>query len=168
MWSFPRSGRAQVPQGSLSTLAGHHEGGYVDGSAAEARFRNPMDVAVDSQDNVYVADTDNHCIRKIFAFDGHVETVAGLGGSSGFVDGQALGQARFSYPSGIAVFEDPETGQIWIYVSDTGNHRIRQLDLESGIVTCIAGECDRGTLTETLAQVCFVCVVYMDRALRNI
>jgi sugar lactone lactonase YvrE len=56
--------RKVSPLGDVSTLAGS-AGGYADGSGAKAQFCNPKGVAVDSAGNVYVADSDNHCTRKI-------------------------------------------------------------------------------------------------------
>jgi serine/threonine-protein kinase len=126
--------RKVAPDGTVTTLAGSTQSGYVagytDGPAAEARFQSPHGVAADRDGNVYVADTGNHCIRKITP-DGMVTTLAGTN-EPGYADGQGT-QARFSYPAGIAV-----DGEGNIYVADTANHRIRQI-APDGTVTTLAG-----------------------------
>ena len=90
-----------------------------------------MALAIDKDDNIYVADTLNSFIRKIDQ-NGRVTTVAGTPGKEGDTDG-AVTSAQFRLPSGIAVSDD---GSI-IYVADTGNHKIRKI--ENGQVTSIAG-----------------------------
>src|SRR5947208_67305 len=91
--------------------------GSVDGAGTVARFDSPIGVAVDSSDNVYVADTDNSTIRKITPA-GAVTTLAGSAGVIGRADG--IGSAAgFDYPKGVAV---DSAGNL--YVADTGNNRI--------------------------------------------
>ncbi|OQS01020.1 hypothetical protein ACHHYP_01946 [Achlya hypogyna] len=144
-WSYPATNASA--QGKVFTLAGSGVPGYLDGPASTARFANPRGIAVDSYNNVYVADTSNHRIRKIDAATQVVSTVAG--GTEGYADGAAL-SAQFSYPSGIAVFQNGST--TLLYVADTGNHRIRVVNLVTGQVSCVAGRCFNGTETATLAQ----------------
>jgi hypothetical protein len=104
--------------------------GDADGSVALARFNGPVGIAVDEDGAIFVADTYNDRIRLITR-DGQVRTLAG-GGEPGFADG--VGQeARFDTPCGIAVAEDGS-----LLVADTGNHRIRRVEL-NGRVTTIAG-----------------------------
>ncbi len=110
------------------------ESGYADGSLSEAKFNAPTGIAVDGKNNVYIADTLNHCIRKIDA-KGNVTTVAGTPEESGLLDGKA-GTAMFNSPMGIAVTEDGKE----IYVADTGNHRIRLI--KNGNVSTYAGVTD--------------------------
>lgn len=96
-----------------------------------ARFNRPQGVAVDSDGNVFVADTGNHTIRRISP-DRRVSTVAGRAGSPGSTDGKG-GQARFKEPRSVAV-----DSQGVIYVADTGNHVIRRIS-KAGDVTTFAG-----------------------------
>ena len=88
-------------------------------------------MAVDSAGNVYVADTDNHTIRKVTPA-GVVTTLAGLAGSPGSADGTGSA-ARFYCPRGVAV---DSAGNV--YVADTGNHTIRKVT-PAGVVTTLAG-----------------------------
>jgi hypothetical protein len=76
-------------------------GRYVDGHGSTARFKCPMAVAVDAEDNVYVADCYNQRIRMIMRGTRHVLTLAG-GDDAGKVDGPG-GNARFRYPSGVCL-----------------------------------------------------------------
>jgi hypothetical protein len=94
--------------------------GCVDGSRAIARFNNPYGICVDLEDNIYVADSGNHTIRKITQ-NGVTITIAGLSGTSGRTDG--LGSAaRFNYPTKLCCDFDGN-----IFVSDTRNHTIRKI-----------------------------------------
>ncbi len=107
--------------GMVSTLAGlavHF--GYDDGVGSEARFNYPWALAVDENENVYVADSGNFTIRKITAA-GVVTTFAGAPQDPGSVDGPRT-IARFNDPEGIAV--DSANN---IYVADTLNHTIRKI-----------------------------------------
>jgi hypothetical protein len=93
--------RKITPAGVVSTLAGTSgQTGTTDGIGAAARFTNPEGVATDGAGNVYVADTDNHTIRKITAAGG-VTTVAGVAGQVAFVPGPLPGGLTF--PRGVAV-----------------------------------------------------------------
>src|SRR5262245_19099602 len=86
----------------LQLLAGNPDGhGNVDGTGAAARFYSPTGVAVDGAGNVYVADANNHTIRKITAA-GVVTTLAGTAGMFGRADGSGA-DARFEVPAGVAV-----------------------------------------------------------------
>jgi ATP-dependent protease HslVU (ClpYQ) peptidase subunit len=115
--------------GVVTTLAGSGDYDFAEGNGTAAKFRNPTGVAVDAGGNVYVADSENHRIRKITP-NGDVTTFAG--GSEGFADGNGA-SAQFKKPFDL-VFD--ATGNM--YVSDGDNHKIRKIT-SSGAVTTFAG-----------------------------
>ncbi|MFC3887591.1 putative Ig domain-containing protein, partial [Salinispirillum marinum] len=110
------------------------------GPATSARLAGASGVAVDASGNIYIADTNNHRIRRVSP-NGIIETVAG-DGSIGLVgtgiirfsgDGGLATNARLSSPNGVAV---DAAGNI--YIADTGNHRIRRVS-PNGIIETVAG-----------------------------
>ena len=118
------------PYGSVSTLAGNGNHGFVNARGREAEFEWPLGLAIDREGNIFVADNGNNMIRAISP-SGDVSTLAG-GLLSGHRDG-AYYEALFSYPEGVAV---DQAGNI--YVADTGNNLIRGID-RSGNVRTLAG-----------------------------
>lgn len=124
--------RRITPDGTVSTLAGSGVRGFADGPGTTAQFQNTNSsgIAVDDDGNVYLADWDNHRIRKISP-TGYVSTLAGSG-SNGSVDGPGA-TAQFTAPNGIAI---DNSGNL--YVSQVGNDLIRKVT-PSGYVTTIAG-----------------------------
>lgn len=121
--------------GVVTTLAGSGTGGSVDGTGTAASFKSPYGVTVDVAGNVFVADYDNHTIRKITA-TGVVTALAGSG-SIGSADGTGAG-ANCSRPSGVAV---DLAGTV--YVADTNNHKIRKI-IVSRVVSALAGSTSSG------------------------
>ncbi len=113
----------------VNTLAGSTEG-FTNGTGGDAQFSNWLaGIAVDTQGNVYTADTNNNSIRKITP-NGVVTTFAG--GTQGFADGTGT-EAKFTLPQGVAV---DASGNV--YVADRGNHKIRKIT-SGGVVTTLAG-----------------------------
>ncbi|MBI4052352.1 MAG: hypothetical protein HY400_07580 [Elusimicrobia bacterium] len=106
------------------------------GGATSATFRS-LDIAVDAWGNIYIADADNHSIRKV-AFSGVITTVAGNGIAGYSGDGGPATSASLNDPQGVAV---DRSGNI--YISDTRNQRIRKVD-SFGVITTIAGSGVRG------------------------
>ena len=130
--SFNEVVRKVTPTGTLSTLAGGLvTRGNTDAVGTAARFRRPNGVAVDSGGNVYVADEENHTIRKITAA-GSVSTLAGLGPDFGYADGTG-GAAKFFGPA--ASVADVQGN---VYVVDAYNFVIRKVT-PAGVVTTLAG-----------------------------
>jgi len=130
--------------GMVSTVAGDGIIGAEDGTGKGARFYHPQDVAVAADGTLYVADTLNHLIRRITP-DGQVTTLnapsdrvvevkAGYVVPAGdYADGK-LSASKFNEPTSIAMDNKGN-----LYVSDTGNHVIRYIDLAKGTVTTAAG-----------------------------
>jgi sugar lactone lactonase YvrE len=110
--------------GIITTFAGNGSAGYSgdDDAATSAQLRSPRGVAVDSKGNVYIADTDNHRIRRV-ATNGKITTFAG-NGSAGFSggDGSNATSAQLNFPRGVAVDSRGD-----VYIADTNNHRIRRV-----------------------------------------
>lgn len=115
--------------GIVSTLAGlSNNSGSVDGTGGAARFNSINGLAVGPNGVLYVADTNNHTIRKVTPA-GVVTTLAGVAGKKGCSDGQG-GQARFNQPYGLAV---DAAGTIW--VADRGNHAVRRITTDGSVST---------------------------------
>jgi len=112
--------RVITPAGVVTTFASSGVSGYSDGTGTDATFNKPMDVAVDSSGNVFVADFNNHTIRKITSA-GIVTTLAGSPTISGSADGTSVA-ASFYEPSGVAT---DSSGNV--YVADYHNYMIRKV-----------------------------------------
>lgn len=98
--------------------------GYVDGVGINAKFREPHQGAFDENDNFYICDRMNHCIRKITP-EGIVSTFAGRGENYGYTDG-VLSDAQFDRPHGIIYDKDDGT----FYIADQKNRCIRVIRTE--------------------------------------
>ncbi|MCZ8512104.1 stalk domain-containing protein [Paenibacillus filicis] len=130
--------------GTVSTLAGSGLLGSKDGAAKEATFHHPSAVAVAADGTVYVADTLNHMIRSISpsgqvstlnsASSRVVEVTPGQVVAAGDYQDGDLKAARFNEPTGLVLDQQGN-----LVVSDSGNQRIRYIDLKQGKVTTLAG-----------------------------
>ena len=118
------------------------------GPATEARLDWPTALAVDAAGNVYIADRGHDRIRKVDT-DGIITTIAGTGEPGFGGDGGPAAEAQISGAAGITL--DEEKG--YAYIADTGNNRIRRIDLETGIITTVAGGYDDGDESDTASQI---------------
>ena len=123
--------RRIATDGTVSTLAGDGTAGFQDGPGSQARFNAPQGIVADNLGDIYVADTGNSAVRKIDAA-GVVNTVAG----DGTVGSNDSPNARFDGLVGIAV----DGAHVFVYLADTGNHRIRRLDLTGTVITVAGAE----------------------------
>jgi sugar lactone lactonase YvrE len=122
--------------GDISTVAGNGVRGYGgdDGAAIEATLNSPMGVALDAEDNLYIADLGNHCIRRVDAISGAITTIAGTGVEGFNGDNIAATSAQLDSPFAIEI---DKSGNL--YIADTGNSRVRRVDAVTGIISTIAG-----------------------------
>lgn len=122
--------------GNVTTIAGSGAWTYQDGPAMQAAFKEPKSITVDNSGAVYVADYENHCIRKIA--NGQVTTYAGVGGSNGDLLG-ASSSAKFYRPRDLVL--DPAGN---LYVTDLMNNKIKVVTT-GGIVNLVAGSGAQGS-----------------------
>jgi len=121
--------------GVINTFAGTGAQGFSGdgGLATAAQLDSPVGVAVDSSNNVYIADTHNNRIREVLASTGVISTIAGTGAAGFSGDGGLATSALLNYPTAVAV---DSTGNV--YIADTNNHRIRAI--KSGAISTVAGD----------------------------
>ena len=137
--------RKVTTSGNISTVAGYGGYGYYGdgGPAIDASFTNIYDIALDSSENIYIADAGDNVIRKITNSTGIINYIAGdgfgaahgygfgYGGYSG--DGGSATLAELNTPCGVAI---DDSG--YIYIADTWNSVVRKIN-PTGIITTIAG-----------------------------
>ncbi len=119
--------------GTISTFAGTGLPGFSGdgGAATSAKLNEPTSVAVDSNDNVFVADSENSLVRKITP-GGIISTYAGGGGSLG--DGGPATSAQLAFAFSIALDKYNN-----LYIADAGNFRVRKVTASTGIINTVAG-----------------------------
>ena len=182
----------QAPQGMIVTVAGNGDPGYSGDKAlaTKASLNEPKNLCFDVEGNLFIADSENHVIRRVMRSTGFIETVAGSGtqsvikperpsaqelsnesieeidpladvedspdkaytqtpdlsGTVRYVVGQGMGRDRFAgdgglatkallnFPSAVAV---DQTGTL--YIADTLNHRVRRVDSLTGLIETVVG-----------------------------
>lgn len=132
----------EISNGTITTIAGDGEELFAgDGAAAtSAALDSPTGVAVSSTGTVYIADRLNQRVRS-FTVGGTITTVAGNGTLSFSGDGAAASSAALARPSGVGV---DAAGNV--YIADTDNQRIRQINQQSGAgtIATVAGSGTQG------------------------
>jgi trimeric autotransporter adhesin len=122
--------------GVITTIAGTRDvAGYAgDGGPATAALLNgPVDIAVDNANNIYVAEKNNHIIRRIFATTGTIQTVAGRGAMGYSGDGGSALMAKLNSPRGVYVNNSGT-----LFIADYNNNRVRSVT-NTGTINTVAG-----------------------------
>lgn len=121
--------------GAQTILAGNGTRGFAgDGGRATDASLDPMAVVIEKSGDILIADSGNHRIRRVVAANGMIMTVAGTGTPGFDGDGGPAQDAKLGNPVAIAL---GPTGDL--FIADSTNHRIRRVDLSSGIIVTVAG-----------------------------
>jgi len=128
--------KVDASTGNITTIAGNGTAAYSGdgGPAASASINRPTGVTVDASGNIYIADQNNNCIRKVDASTGDITTIAGNGTKGYSGDGGPAASASLDHPTGAAI-----DGSGNIYIADYSNHSIRKMDASTGNITTVAG-----------------------------
>jgi HYDIN/CFA65/VesB family protein/NHL repeat-containing protein len=123
--------------GTITTVAGRPSTCTYNGNGSPATNYDlciPENLAVDSSNNLYIADAGNCLIRKLVPSTSTIGNYAGNGGCGYSGDGGLATNAELYYPSGVAV-----DGAANVYIADTNNYRIREVVFSTGEIETIAG-----------------------------
>jgi len=120
----------------LTTIAGNGQRAYRGdgGLAVEASLNMPHEVRFDARGDMYIAERDNHVIRRVDMKSGVISTVAGTGTPGFSGDGGPGAKAQLRQPHSIFFDRDGA-----LLICDIGNHRIRRLRVDTGIIETYAG-----------------------------
>ncbi|GHC84167.1 NHL repeat-containing protein [Streptomyces flavofungini] len=135
--------RKVTPNGIITTVAGTGEAGYISdgGPAVATRLNQPVDVAIDGEGNLYIADIYNNRVRKVSP-SGIITTVAGNGEAGYVSDGGPAIATRLHHPHGVALDREGN-----LYISEWSGHRVRKVN-RSGIITTVAGNGTAGYVSD--------------------
>ncbi len=139
--------KLNLTTGIITTIAGSTLGFSGDGaSALSCQLSLPTALALDSSGNLYIADTGNHRIRKLNLTTSLITTIAGNGSQGYSGDHGPATSAAIDSPTGIAL--DASSN---LYLADTHNHRVREINANTGVITTIAGTGSPGYSGDTTA-----------------
>jgi sugar lactone lactonase YvrE len=140
--------RMVKPDDTIDTLCGVGTHGYSGdgGPCAQAQLSSPVGqaaapagrIAIDAHNNIYIADTSNHAIRRVSYPDRIITTVAGTGTAGYGGDRGPATQAQLNTPTDVAV----DTNGV-LYIADTENNAVRRVGVD-GIITTMVGNRERG------------------------
>jgi sugar lactone lactonase YvrE len=127
----------------ITTIVGSGAQGFSgdNGQATAGTLNNPCGVALDTSDNIYIADYSNCRIRKVTIATGIITTIAGTGTASYSFSGDngPATSAGLFFPRGVAL---DSSGNV--YIADTFNNCVRKVTISTGIITTIAGTGSNG------------------------
>ncbi|MEX2027206.1 MAG: hypothetical protein WEH44_07890, partial [Pirellulaceae bacterium] len=132
--------RVDAKTGTISTIAGTGQAGFGGdgGPATKAQLSSPHSIALDADENVYIADIANHRIRRVDAKTGIIESIAGNGERKLPVAGQSAQGKPLLGPRALFI----EGGTLWIALRE--GHSVWRIDLKSGILSHVAGSGKKG------------------------
>jgi len=130
-------------KGELKTLRGRHKKGYSGdgGGVSRAGFNGPHNCVVTADDKLLIADSWNHCVRRIDLETLQTETIAGTGAGGFSGDGGPARAAKFNYTMCIELSVNRKI----LHIADLKNRRIRNVDLQTGVIRTVAGNGKKGT-----------------------
>jgi DNA-binding beta-propeller fold protein YncE len=133
--------RLDLQTHKTTTIAGNGQRAYAgdEGRATDASLNMPHEIQFDAAGHLYIAERDNHVIRKVDGRSGVISTLAGTGTPGFSGDGGPSSRAQLRQPHSIAV----EPGGRRLLVCDIGNHRVRAVDLRTGRIQTIGGTGER-------------------------
>lgn len=132
--------RFDLRSSRTTTIAGNGKAAYAGdgGQATEASLNMPHEIQFDAAGHLYIAERDNHVVRRVEAGTGRISTVAGTGIAGFSGDGGPAHRAQLRSPHSIAMA--PDGG---LLICDIGNHRIRRVNLSTGIIETYGGTGER-------------------------
>jgi streptogramin lyase len=128
--------RRVAADGTITTVAGCGRKGYAGdgGPATKAELFEPYEIRFDRAGNMILVEMRNNIVRRVDAKTGMISTVAGIGKAGFSGDGGPAVKAELKSPHSIQFGPDGA-----LYICDIGNHRIRKVDLKTGLITTFAG-----------------------------
>ena len=128
--------KVSAAAGTISTIAGTGTAGFSgdSGQATTAELDLPTALTLDSAGNIYVADTNNHRVRRVDAGTGVITTIAGDGVEAFAGDNGQATAASIDSPNGLAL---DTSGNL--YIADTHNGRVRKVSAATGMISTVAG-----------------------------
>lgn len=140
--------RMDLASKKLTVVAGNGTRGYSGdgGLAIDAQLNEPYEVRFDADGNMYFVEMMNHLIRRVDRQTQRISTVAGAPEPGFAGDGGPARSARFRQPHSIVL-----DGRDGLWIADIGNHRIRRIDLRSGMITTVIGNGEKALPKSGLA-----------------
>lgn len=131
--------------GKIETFAGSDKTGFAgDGDlATRASLNMPYEMAWDKMGNLFFVELGNHCVRRVDAKTGVITTVAGTGKAGFSGDGGPATNAELNQPHSLAF---DAAGHL--YICDIINHRIRQVDMQTGLIRTWSGTGEKKTAAD--------------------